>query len=117
MHRLWANEDGDSGIDFTRRRFLVSLMEDMTLSSPWRFGEEIEEGEDDRLRRLPPPSQFLIPCNLRLFRPEEIESKLKKQINKRIKLVEFPADDEEGTGETQIVLVDFSQGFLPIGFF
>ena len=54
MHRLWENEDENSDIDFTRRRFLVSLMEDMTLSSPWRFGEEFsgDEAESERIQRL-----------------------------------------------------------------
>jgi hypothetical protein len=43
MNRLWSDEDGNSDNDFTRRKFLISLMEDMSLSCAWRFGEEYSD--------------------------------------------------------------------------
>jgi len=122
LHRLWKKEDNNSDIDYTRRKFLVSIMEQMTLSSPWRFGEDFtsltENGNDDSdnfMPLLPPPTQYLIPSNLRLFRGKDIELELKEKIEGRITLPKFEKITEPIT--PNCFVVDFSQSFLPIGFF
>jgi len=125
LNRLWKGEDNNPNVDFTRRKFLISIMEQMTLSCPWRYNEEnddeIESEEKDIFKSLPPATKFLIPSNLRLFRPPEIEGKLKSQMNKKIPTFFLSPDGVfESSGKNKYpdaFAIDFSLSFLPIGFF
>ncbi len=119
LYRLWKSEDGESDIDYTRRKFLVSIMEQMTLSSPWRFGEDFtalnDSGEDGFMPTLPPPTQYIIPSNLRLSRGEEIEKSMREKIDEEVLLPVFEKITNPTT--SNCFVIDFTQSFLPIGFF
>jgi GTPase SAR1 family protein len=122
LHRLWKGEDSESETDLTRRKFLASLMEDMTLSCPWRFGEQYaaEGDEDDKdvMRNLPPPNAFLISCNLRLFREKAIEDAIRGKIEKNIFTIDLDSlSEKKSSRNMNMFVVDFSSSFLPIGFF
>ena len=96
----------------------------MKLSSPWRFGEDYtefmkkqqdQESDDNFMPQLPPPTQYLIPSNLRLFRGKDIEIETRERIGEEIQLPRLEKITEPIT--PNCFVIDFSQSFLPIGLF
>ncbi len=125
MYILWRDEDDRSQgkEDFTKRKYLLSLMEKMTLAAPWRFdanckmnsnaSSSISTSSDNNNNQ--PPTHYLIPSNLRLF-GEEITNKRMEKINKVIPFIDID-DIINESANFYCIVIDFSDSFLPVGFY
>ncbi len=128
MYLLWRDEDNRSNDDFTRRRYLLSLMEKMNLLAPWMFGEDGDNNNgmssasasslSISVNTDRSPTHYLIPSNLRLF-GEEITNKRMMEINKAIPFIDIDIinNTNNETNELSRVVIDFSDSILPVGLY
>ncbi len=129
MYLLWRDEDNRSNGDFTRRRYLLSLMENMNLLTPWMFDEDVDNNNGmsnvsasssssismntDRL-----PTHYLIPSNLRLL-GEEITNKKMMEINKVIPFIDIDNINNANNESNGLdcIVIDISDSILPVGLY